>query len=73
MGPYIADFYCHSAKLVVEIDGMSHDDRAKYDRQRTDYLSQVGLKVIRVTNDDVFEDLEAVARYIAREAGIQLP
>ena len=72
IGPYFADFYCHSVCLVVEIDGMSHDDRAKYDHQRTDYMNSAGIKVIRVTNDDVLEDLDAVVRYIARQAGIQL-
>ncbi len=72
IGPYVADFYCHAVNLVVEIDGMSHDDRGEYDRERTEYLSRSGLKVIRVLNDDVFEDLEAVIPYIAREAGVRL-
>ena len=72
MGPYFADFYCHSASLVVELDGMSHDQRGLEDQRRTEYLRQSGLKVIRVLNDDVMSDLEAVARYIAREAGVAL-
>lgn len=72
IGPYFADFYCHSASLVVELDGMSHNDRAEQDQRRTDFLRQSGLKVIRVLNDDVTADLEAVARYIACEAGVTL-
>ncbi|HEX7450364.1 MAG TPA: DUF559 domain-containing protein [Pirellulales bacterium] len=72
IGPFFADFYCHSASLVVELDGMSHDDRAQRDRQRTEFLQKEGMKVIRVLNDDVMSDLEAVARYIAREAGVTL-
>ena len=51
---------------------MSHDDRAKRDEQRTESLQQAGLKVIRVLNDDVISDLEAVAPYIAREAGVMV-
>lgn len=51
---------------------MSHDDRAQQDQRRTDYLQQSGLRVIRVLNFDVMSDLEAVARYIAREAGVRL-
>jgi very-short-patch-repair endonuclease len=71
IGPYIADFYCHSANLVVELDGMSHDEKMGKDSERTEYLQQQGLKVFRVTNQDVMEDLEAVVRGIAREAGVQ--
>jgi very-short-patch-repair endonuclease len=72
IGPFVADFYCHAARLIVEIDGMSHDDRGAYDQRRTEYLEESGLKVVRVMNDDVFADLEAVARYIAHEAGVEL-
>ncbi len=72
IGSYVADFFCNSARLVVEVDGMSHDDRAEYDKRRSEFLQGFGLKVIRVTNDDILDDLEAVARYIAREAGIEI-
>jgi very-short-patch-repair endonuclease len=72
VGPFVADFYCHSAKLVVEVDGMTHDQSAEYDQRRTEYLQRQGLRVIRVINDDVLGDLEAVARYIAGEAGVRI-
>jgi very-short-patch-repair endonuclease len=38
IGPYVADFYCHAAGLVVEVDGVSHDDKAAQDTAKTKYL-----------------------------------
>lgn len=70
VGPYCVDFICSSAKLVVELDGRSHEGRRKHDAKRTEYLNGQGLRVFRVTNDDVLDDVESVA--IAREAGIDV-
>ena len=56
VGPYVVDFYCHSAKLVVEIDGMSHNDKAELDAVRTKALEAEGLRLLRVTNKDVMRD-----------------
>jgi very-short-patch-repair endonuclease len=72
IGPYIADYYCHEAKLVVELDGESHDDRMKEDAERTKYLEAQHLSVFRVQNADVFADLESVAFGILRAAGIDV-
>src|SRR3954469_1574592 len=47
IGSYIADFFCHAAKVVVELDGDSHDERAEYDARRTYWMSQQGLRVVR--------------------------
>lgn len=66
IGPYVVDFYCHSAGLVVEVDGMSHHDKLQQDRERTEYIEGQGLRVLRVINDDVMRDLDAVTREIAR-------
>jgi very-short-patch-repair endonuclease len=71
VGRYVVDFYCHSAGLVVEIDGMSHIDRLEQDHERINYLKQQGLKVLRVTNQDMMNDLDAVARGIAQAAGVE--
>lgn len=68
IGPYIADFHCASAKLVIELDGMSHDDTADSDARRTKYMQQAGIRVVRILNDDVLADPDAVAEYILREA-----
>ena len=56
IGNYIADFYAPAVKLVVELDGAQHLDlgQAKYDAQRTRYLEQQGLKVLR------FDDRQAL-------------
>ena len=52
---FIIDFYCAEAKLLIEIDGESHFQKAQmeYDQARTGYLETLGYKVIRFTNDDV--------------------
>jgi very-short-patch-repair endonuclease len=66
--PYIVDFYCSSANLVIELDGESHEGRQNYDAKRETHLLSLGLKIIRVTNDDVLKNLEGVAEMILREA-----
>ena len=72
IGPYFVDFYCHEKRLVVEIDGMSHDDKQDRDAIRDRWLKEQGYRILRVTNWDVNEDLEAVARLVAREGGISI-
>ena len=71
VGPYVADFYCDQASLVVELDGMSHVDTAEKDRLRSAYLASCELRVMRVTNDDVLDDLEAVLLGIATACGVE--
>ncbi len=70
IGPYVVDFYCHRIALVVEVDGMSHEGKRLQDLEKTKYLEQQGLRVLRVTNEDVMRDLDAVAREIARLGGV---
>ena len=55
IGPYIVDFYCASAKLVIEIDGSQHYDEEgmRYDEKRTAYLRGLGLQVMRYSNADI--------------------
>ena len=54
-GTYIVDFYCSSAKLIVELDGGQHYEagQLEYDHKRTEYLNNLGLTVLRFTNTDV--------------------
>jgi very-short-patch-repair endonuclease len=66
------DFCCRGITLIVELDGMSHDDKQDRDASREHWLKEQGYRIIRVTNWDVNEDLEAVARFIAREAGVRI-
>ena len=65
-GNYILDFYCASAKLAVELDGSQHYESAgqKYDRERTAYLNQIGIDVLRFSNTDVLQNLRGVCQAI---------
>ena len=66
LGRYIADFYCPQAKLVIELDGSQHyeDNEIKKDSERTEYLKQYGLKVIRIPNNKVKQNFQSVCEYI---------
>ncbi|MEO1096544.1 MAG: DUF559 domain-containing protein [Bacteroidota bacterium] len=61
---FIADFYCHSKKLVVEVDGKIHDLKADYDEQRDLIMKEMELVVIRITNDEVNNNLNEVLEKI---------
>ena len=62
IGPYIADFACVQSKLVVEVDGATHWTPAQlqHDARRTAFLEQAGWSVLRITNADVFENMNGV-------------
>ncbi|MGE0530620.1 MAG: endonuclease domain-containing protein [Hyphomonadaceae bacterium] len=64
--PYIADFACVEAKLIIEVDGRSHDEREQlaHDAVRTEALSKAGWRVLRVRDDEVFADAQSVAAKI---------
>ena len=64
MGPYVVDFFCASVRVVVELDGRSHDERTAEDRERQDYLERQGLRVIRFANDHLLADLDGVVEAI---------
>jgi very-short-patch-repair endonuclease len=66
IGPYVADFYCPAAKMVIEVDGATHDWRQNADRGRDAYMKSLGLKVIRIAAADVLADPESVAEGIYR-------
>ena len=66
IGPFIADFTCRAAMLVIEIDGDTHGSTAEYDAERTAYLEQQGWSVLRFTNTDVMHNLEAVLSSIGQ-------
>jgi very-short-patch-repair endonuclease len=66
---FIADFYCHAAALVVEIDGPVHEERADYDAARDKVFQARGLTILRVTIEEVGRDLDAVVRTIAAACG----
>jgi very-short-patch-repair endonuclease len=70
IGNYIADFIAHSRKLIVEVDGESHDfeERIRRDERRDAWLASRGYRVLRFTNDDVMKNLEGVALAILQAA-----
>jgi len=57
---FIVDFYCSSAKLVIELDGRQHEDAAGYDDERTKILKRYGTNVIRFTNDEIDYNFKSV-------------
>lgn len=66
IGPYVADFCCLKAKLIVEVDGNQHDfddNRAK-DAKRTSYLASHGFSVLRFSNREVMTEMRGVLEAI---------
>jgi very-short-patch-repair endonuclease len=70
IGNYIADFVCHRAKVIVEIDGAQHGEpeNALRDERRTEFLDSRGYRVLRFWNVEVMEGLEEVVATILRAA-----
>jgi len=66
VGPYIVDFYCAEAQLVIEIDGDKHADQINYDNYRTAWLEAQGYTVIRFQNTDILHRLSEVTSEILR-------
>ncbi len=68
LGKYIADFYCAEAKLVIELDGSGHytDEGKSYDSERTKYLEEYGLIIIRIPNTEIHKNFDGVCKYINR-------
>jgi very-short-patch-repair endonuclease len=71
IGPYIADFFCLEAGLVVELDGSQHADQSRYDEARTAFLASKGLRVLRIWNNDVTGNFDGVLEAIA--GAVRLP
>lgn len=70
IGIYVADFYCHKAKLVIELDGSIHDNPevAERDVIREQDLKEWGYTIIRFTNKEVFDNVESVVNDIKKKA-----
>jgi very-short-patch-repair endonuclease len=67
IGPYVADFVCVEAMLVIEVDGSQHAEaRATYDARRTAYLESLGYRISRFWNSDVLKNIDGVAIEIVR-------
>lgn len=72
IGDYIVDFYCSECSLVIELDGDSHFTLAgtEYDCARDKYLKEIGLRILRFTNTDVIQNMDAVMTAIVEHLGI---
>ncbi len=67
IGKFLIDFYCHEARIAIELDGGGHAEppQAKHDNERTKFLETEGIKVLRFWNTDVSKNLEGVVKAIA--------
>lgn len=69
IGNYIVDFYCHAARIVIELDGSQHYEAEgqEYDRKRDRYLRALGLTVLRYSNRDMSENFRGVCQDILQK------
>ena len=63
---YIVDFYCHDAKLIIELDGSQHfeDQNIEKDQLRTSAFQSRGLEVVRIANNEITQNFRGVCDYI---------
>ena len=61
---FIADFYCNPVKLVIEVDGGIHESRQDYDKERERVIAAKGLKIVRVTTEEIENNIEVVLNRI---------
>ena len=66
IGPYVADFACHTRRIVIEVDGARHDlpEEQLHDAERTAWLETQGYRVVRFRNSEIANDIEAVVTAI---------
>ncbi|RCJ28503.1 restriction endonuclease [Nostoc minutum NIES-26] len=63
---FIADFYCHAAGLVIEVDGKIHEQQAEYDAERDKVLTRRGLRLLRIKNEEVRQEIDKVLILISQ-------
>jgi very-short-patch-repair endonuclease len=66
IGDYIVDFYCPRSKLIIEVDGGQHyqDEQNRRDKVRDDYMKNLGMKILRVSDREVLQNLHGVVERI---------
>ena len=67
VGPYVLDFYSPLKKLAIEIDGSQHLQNKVYDKERTQYLSILGIKILRFWNNEINSNINGVMEKILSE------
>ncbi|MBI3005488.1 MAG: endonuclease domain-containing protein [Ignavibacteriales bacterium] len=61
IGSYVIDFYCPKLKLAIEVDGDTHtDETIPYDNDRQEFIESYGVRFLRFTNEDIYENLDGV-------------
>ncbi len=70
IGNYFADFYCSELNLVIELDGKSHDYSYEYDKERDEYMNNLGITVIRISNEGVLHHIELELEHIAKKVEV---
>jgi very-short-patch-repair endonuclease len=63
---FLADFYCHAAALVIEVDGKIHEQQVEYDAERDKVLSARELRLLRIKNEEVTQELDKVLMRIVQ-------
>ena len=71
IGPYVVDFVAVSEKLVIELDGGQHQERAVHDQERTRYLESLGYRVLRFWNNEFLAETEAALERIRQVIAAQ--
>ncbi|CAN5690005.1 hypothetical protein BH11PSE6_BH11PSE6_08080 [soil metagenome] len=75
LGPYIVDFFCAEARLVIELDGETHvgPEAEAYDERRTALIEAEGYRLRRFWNNDVMQNIEGVVAVIEEAARVSAP
>jgi len=68
---FILDFYCSRLLLGIEIDGESYNEQMSYDKQRSESINRIGIKIIRYSNNDVMSNLEGVYEDLIKQIKIR--
>jgi len=66
IGKYVLDFYCPAEKLAVELDGVYHftDEGIAHDNRKTEFLNNLGIRVLRLENETIFENIDFILETI---------
>jgi very-short-patch-repair endonuclease len=73
MGPYIVDFYCVAVRLAVELDGEAHGEETArhHDAQRDHWIARQGVRILRIPNRLVLDDIDEALRLIGQSARLE--
>ena len=63
---FIVDFYCHKLRLIIEVDGAAHNQTAEYDKKREQILANLGMTLLRFSNQQVIHNMRDVLKRTAQ-------